>query len=268
MVGFFAVTLSLSSRLLSLYLNSSYTPMDDENEVLDWEEDEEQTTGLVDDADGVSLGSESGDENPNAAPPASASSASIRASVLSSQDANGASRPISPKPSTPLQREGSHSSLKPNDTTPIASPNSQSRSHRSKSKPISSIQMIHGLPPKPVVSAVPPMPLSNSSLTEATAMATRESGKGKSGGGSKSTEISLPPNWEVRHSQSTKQVYYYNNRTHQSTWERPVSTFPPPSPLHTIQKATFTLMSSHHQTWSSSFTLSLSLLPVHCYIGV
>ncbi|KAE9391720.1 hypothetical protein BT96DRAFT_298800 [Gymnopus androsaceus JB14] len=92
--------------------------------------------------------------------------------------------------------------------------------------PSPSVQMIHGLPPKPIVSAVPPMPPSNSSLTEATAMATRESGsgKGKNGGGSsKSSEPPLPPNWEVRHSQSTKQVYYYNNRTHQSTWERPSS---------------------------------------------
>ncbi|KAJ4496469.1 hypothetical protein C8R41DRAFT_268505 [Lentinula lateritia] len=123
--------------------------------------------------------------------------------------------------------------MKPVHTVLVDSPKNQHRSQRSKSKPLSSAQMmLHGLPPKPVTSAVSFLPSSQSSLTEATAMVARETAKGKSGGGSNKNTVakpvykdeidSLPPNWEIRHPRSgEKQVYYYNNRTHESTWTHP-----------------------------------------------
>ncbi|KAJ3748038.1 hypothetical protein DFH05DRAFT_878790 [Lentinula detonsa] len=211
--------------------------MDDD--VLDWDDGEDQlaaTTGPIDDADGVSLGSDSGDENENAAPPVEEASASTRIASPSAQGVNGTSRPASPKLSTPLQRKDSSSSLrttKPINSVSVDSPKTQNRSQRSKSKILTSAQMMmHGLPPKPVTSAVSFLPSSQSSLTEATAMVTRETAKGKGGGGITKTSAanplhkddvgSLPPHWEIRHPRSGgKQIYFYNNQTHESTWTHP-----------------------------------------------
>ncbi|GAW02883.1 hypothetical protein LENED_004563 [Lentinula edodes] len=211
--------------------------MDDE--VLDWDDGEDQAlavSGPIDDADGVSLGSDSGDENENAAPFVEEGSAPSRITSPLTKEANTASRPASPNSLTSLQRKDSYSSsrtTKPMHAVLVDSPKNQHRSQRSKSKPLSSAQMmLHGLPPKPVTSAVSFLPSSQSSLTEATAMVARETAKGKSGGGSNKNTVakpvykdeidSLPPNWEIRHPRSGgKQVYYYNNRTHESTWIHP-----------------------------------------------
>ncbi|KAJ4466989.1 hypothetical protein J3R30DRAFT_2083129 [Lentinula aciculospora] len=259
--------------------------MDDE--VLDWDDGEDQaptTTGLIDDADGVSLGSDSGDEDENAAPPVEEGSVPSRIASPPGQDANDSSRLVSPKSSTPLQRKDSHSSsrtTKPINPVPVDSPKTQHRSQRSKSKPLSSAQMmIHGLPPKPVTTAVSFLPSSQSSLIEATAMVTRESVKGKGTTGNnkgsaaksvyKDDIDSLPPNWEIRRPRSGgKQVYYYNNRTHESTWTHPVSIFPPHPPIR-MQRAASTMMSAqeHRPRFLSYFPLSLSFPYIHFHSGV
>ncbi|KAJ3783149.1 hypothetical protein GGU10DRAFT_60499 [Lentinula aff. detonsa] len=255
--------------------------MDDD--VLDWDDGEDQlaaTTGPIDDADGVSLGSDSGDENENAAPPVEEASASTRIASPSAQGVNGTSRPASPKVSTSLQRKDSSSSLrttKPINSVSVDSPKTQNRSQRSKSKILTSAQMMmHGLPPKPVTSAVSFLPSSQSSLTEATAMVTRETAKGKGGGGITKTSAanpvhkddvgSLPPHWEIRHPRSGgKQIYFYNNQTHESTWTHPVSIFPPHPLIRTIKRAASTTMQEHQSRPPSCFPLSLSF---HFHRGV
>ncbi|KAF5389691.1 hypothetical protein D9757_006023 [Collybiopsis confluens] len=227
--------------------------MDDENEILDWDEDEEQpsipASAPIDDADGVSLGSDSGDEADNAEPElaaveqASGPVSSWPDRYAQSQELESNDKPISTKASSP----------KPHDSSPANSPQPQKRSQRSRPKTLSAAQMIaHGLPPKPLASAVPTLlPSSHSSLTEATAMATRETAKGKAGGsGSKTSAAAkstfpveteplplLPPYWETRHPRSGgTQVYYYNTRTHESTWIHPStqSSRSPNSPTGTL----------------------------------
>lgn len=260
--------------------------MDDE--VLDWDDGEDQApavSGPIDDADGVSLGSDSGDENENAAPLVEEGSAPSRITSPLIQEANTASRPASPNSLTSLQRKDSYSSsrtMKPVHTVLVDSPKNQHRSQRSKSKPLSSAQMmLHGLPPKPVTSAVSFLPSSQSSLTEATAMVARETAKGKSGGGSNKNTVakpvykdeidSLPPNWEIRHPRSgEKQVYYYNNRTHESTWTHPVSIFPPHPPIRLVERAASIMVSplEYQSRHPSSFPLSLSFPYIHFHSGV
>ncbi|KAJ3729914.1 hypothetical protein C8R42DRAFT_178837 [Lentinula raphanica] len=252
--------------------------MDDD--VLDWDDGEDQTAAAtgppIDDADGVSLGSDSGDENDveKAEGLLEGNSAAARA-VSPSQATNGTSRAVSPRPSASLQRKDSYSPAR--TTKPVDSPKAQNRSQRPKSKILTSAQALqHGLPPKPVISAVSYIPSSQSSLTEATAMVTREIVKGKGGGGSNRTNStksankddseSLPPHWEIRHPRSGgKQVYYYNNRTHVSTWTHPVSIFPPHPLIHIIQRAASTTMQEHQSRSPSYFHLSLSF---HFHSGV
>ncbi|KIK54992.1 hypothetical protein GYMLUDRAFT_886758 [Collybiopsis luxurians FD-317 M1] len=248
--------------------------MDEETEVLDWEEDEEQanipTQAPVDDADGVSLGSDSGDEaenvEPEPEPPSAPAPSSLDPPIqVQEETADSTTESASPR----------DFSAKPNDSSPLNSPpQPQNRSQRPRSKPLSAAQMMaHGLPPKPVASAVPFLPSSHSSLTEATAMATRETGKGKAASSSSKTPAAkstfpdesdpLPPYWEIRHPRSGgRQVYYYNTRTHESTWILPVSIFSSKSILGDLS----VMMSFQAQSRShSSFPLPL---PLPFYSGI
>jgi len=69
-----------------------------------------------------------------------------------------------------------------------------------------------GLPPKPVASEKAPyLPSSHPSLTEASAM----SSTFKRG--------DLPQHWELRRSRGGGDTYYYNTKTHESTWSKPAS---------------------------------------------
>ena len=87
-------------------------------------------------------------------------------------------------------------------------------------------KMTHALPPKPVLVAstyIPPSPVQMSTL--ASAMVPREkkaNGHGKSGR-SLDGDI-LPPDWEVRYSRGdSREKYFYNVKTHESTWTQPGS---------------------------------------------
>lgn len=92
--------------------------------------------------------------------------------------------------------------------------------------------LIHGLPPKPVVANVPFLHPSHPSLIEATAMS-RSTAKTKTSSGnngfapkpaSSVDAKDLPLDWQIRNSHNGD-MYYYNTKTHVSTWERPVSSF-------------------------------------------
>ncbi|PBK83419.1 hypothetical protein ARMGADRAFT_1018994 [Armillaria gallica] len=89
--------------------------------------------------------------------------------------------------------------------------------------------LIHGLPPKPVVANVPFLHPSHPSLIEATAMS-RSTAKTKTSSGnngfapkpaSSVDAKDLPLDWQIRNSHNGD-MYYYNTKTHVSTWERPV----------------------------------------------
>jgi hypothetical protein len=100
---------------------------------------------------------------------------------------------------------------------------SPQRSHNLSSK------ITHALPPKPVVSSVPYLHPSHPSIIEATAMSSGRSDRDKKLNGVPSKPISssdgstsLPPDWEIRYPRSgARGPYYYNTRTHESTWSLP-----------------------------------------------
>ncbi|KAF5356541.1 hypothetical protein D9758_008274 [Tetrapyrgos nigripes] len=205
--------------------------MDEED--LDWGDTEIPQGGHLgpaDDADdGVSLGSESGDEGNNTAVPVTATAASTSGAASRVTQSNGALGSRSPKssnfpPRESLPRETSSTPIKRNDQSSIASPKPKSR--RSKSTSVSAPKVIHGLPPKPVVANVPLLPPSHPSLTEATKMSEAAKGKPTSNSStnqpSQDVDAPLPPDWQIRHPRSGgTAVYYYNTRTHQCTWQRP-----------------------------------------------
>jgi len=97
-------------------------------------------------------------------------------------------------------------------------------------------RLTHALPPKPMTSKVPPyLPPSHPSIVEATSMiiSPRAGGREtkKTNGVSSvtsmpSTADELPHNWEYRESRNGGGKYYYNKETHESTWEKPVSSIP------------------------------------------
>lgn len=87
------------------------------------------------------------------------------------------------------------------------------------------VKLTHALPPKPVLASVvvarsPPL-----ATTLASSMVPRDKrSNGQSRGKSASVEASdgLPPDWEIRYPRSGgREAYYYNVRTHESTWTRP-----------------------------------------------
>jgi hypothetical protein len=201
--------------------------MEEEAEVLDWgnEDDELQLSSeafrahlqksaydTVDEAeDAVSLGSHEDDQQD-----------------VSALDGDGPQeapkkRPSSPKQqSTPTSRghHREHSTSSQRQRSPQQSPQ---RSH-------SFSKITHALPPKPVVSHVPFVEPFNASIIEATAMSWRTDRDSKKANGSVGKPISsgdsgepLPPDWECRQPRSgARGVYFYNVRTHESTWTRPV----------------------------------------------
>ncbi|KAK7047896.1 hypothetical protein VNI00_006224 [Paramarasmius palmivorus] len=114
----------------------------------------------------------------------------------------------------------------------------------------STLPKIPGLPPKPQTSTIPSSSYSPSTMIEATAMSRSKGKNGASASTSSSghsrkangeeiispssnpkplapltpkppADVSLPPDWEIRHSRSNNTVYYYNIRTYESTWQRP-----------------------------------------------
>ncbi|KAG7097713.1 hypothetical protein E1B28_005037 [Marasmius oreades] len=162
--------------------------MQEENDVLDWEEDDEQQTQVLaaeDDADGVSLGSGSGDESEVHTVAESAEELITLPVAVSGQgDTSGVLRQATVPPPTSAQGDGSskphsRSSLQRRDpenngfsdsTASPAAKGSRKKPKRTREHPTSTLPKVHGLPPKPVASTLAFLAPSHPSLTEATAM--------------------------------------------------------------------------------------------------
>lgn len=174
--------------------------------MLDWgHEDDEQTAqrGPDDTEDAVSLGGDEDDYYPY---------------PVSEQEATKAESQLSGSHSTSQVKrdsDGSRQSVAPQREAD--SP--QLRRSQSLGK------LTHALPPKPVVSVAPVHPSPAQASTLASSMIQRErrtNGHGKSNSGGH--HDALPPDWELRQARSGGgEHYYYNTRTHESTWTRPVS---------------------------------------------
>lgn len=128
------------------------------------------------------------------------------------------SQPSSQKRDHQRDHQRDSSSQKPSSSQTQISDNNSIRRSQSLGK------LTHALPPKPVLVApayIPPSPAQTSTL--ASAMVPREkktSSNGKSGASLDNDP--LPPDWEVRYSRSgTRDKYFYNVKTHKSTWSQP-----------------------------------------------
>ena len=110
-------------------------------------------------------------------------------------------------------RESSHSSAR---QPSLVSPPHSSHQHA---------KMTHALPAKPVI-ANASLAVTQSQLLEASSMINGRDRERRNSIKKPSGEP-LPPDWEVRHPRSGgSDVYYYNTKTHESTWTRPTLTPP------------------------------------------
>jgi hypothetical protein len=201
--------------------------MEDETEVLDWgnEDDEQQqsaealrghlqkdaTDAPEDTEDAVSLGSRDDDVQ-----------------EFPATETSDLQHIHKWRPSQLKESQDAHHHESPSKQ---ASPQHQHSSHR-RSHSFSKIT--HALPPKPVVSHVPFVQPFDPSIIEATAMSRRTDSRDKKANGKPtspgdcSSSEPLPPDWDVRQSRNTSRgVYYYNTKTHVSTWTRPSITKAP-----------------------------------------
>ena len=106
-------------------------------------------------------------------------------------------------------RESSHSSARQPSQSHLSSPHS---SHQYA-------KLTHALPAKPVI-ANPSVAVAQSQLLEASSMV---NGRDRRNSIKKPVVEALPPDWETRHPRSGgSEVYYYNTKTHESTWVRPI----------------------------------------------
>lgn len=90
-------------------------------------------------------------------------------------------------------------------------------------------KLTHALPPKPIVAPPPFIPTTTvHPTTLASSMIYRErraNGISKPLSNSQDTHDALPPDWEVRYPRNGgREGYFYNTRTHESTWTRPGTT--------------------------------------------
>lgn len=247
--------------------------MEDENDVLDWGAEEEESknqdagkngyarsaAGDNDDAeDAVSLGDEEEsqefylyqqEEQKEPAAEMENSEVNVAPRSIGADDAASTATPSGLQPED--SSTSSQSSQLPSSKTGTPRRNS-STGHRSP-QPTLAPRITHALPPKPVVANVPFLPPSHPSIVEATAMSapTRTSGRSESqhskvhgtststvsttgNGKGLASENELPPlprGWETREARSgSGGTYYYNVRTHESTWTRPVSNSSSSSP--------------------------------------
>ncbi|KIP11853.1 hypothetical protein PHLGIDRAFT_417590 [Phlebiopsis gigantea 11061_1 CR5-6] len=193
--------------------------MEDDAEVLDWgnEDDEAQVAvayqqvGQDDAEDAVSLGGDEDDEiYPYKTPHEDLSKAqqTLPRSSQTPQQGNHGKRD--------LQRENSDTSQKP--LSQVTDSSQLQRSH-------SLTQMIHGLPAKPIGAPTSPLPVPATTSTLASTMAARErrsNGPSKNVSSSRDRGTGLPPDWEERLPRNGgSNPYFYNVKTHQSTWTRP-----------------------------------------------
>ncbi|KAF4580459.1 hypothetical protein EYR40_003177 [Pleurotus pulmonarius] len=210
--------------------------MEDDNEVLDWgNEDDEQgalerarrgspgfanfATNDVDDAeDAVSLGGEEEDAQEYDSFHRQEFSSAVSVAHATS-DTTSRSEPVTHD----HHRHKSSDSFQKSVSTPTAA--NPPATLQSPSRPI-----IHALPPKPVAASVPFLHPSHPSIIEATAMSrgrdkktgTNGAAKPLSSAESASGDVTLPPDWEIRYPRNGgRGQYYYNVRTHESTWALP-----------------------------------------------
>lgn len=194
--------------------------MEDDAEVLDWgNEDDEaqipvayQQAGQDDAEDAVSLGGDEDDEiYPYKTP--------------SHEDLSKAQQGFSRSSQTPQQ--GSHGKRdlqRENSDTP-QKPLSQATDSSQLQRSHSFTQKVHGLPPKPIGAPTSPLPAPATTSTLASTMAVRErrsNGPSKNVSRSRDRGTGLPPDWEERLPRNGgSNPYFYNVKTHQSTWTRP-----------------------------------------------
>ncbi|KAI0646652.1 hypothetical protein C8Q79DRAFT_908939, partial [Trametes meyenii] len=112
----------------------------------------------------------------------------------------------------------------PSQTKNPDSPNNGLRRTNSANA-LPSTHLVHGLPPKPVLIPPryrPPSPAGPGTLASSMVHRPKTSnGLGKPHAASDGGDP-LPPDWEVRYPRDgTKEAYFYNVKTEQSTWERP-----------------------------------------------
>ncbi|KAI0945730.1 hypothetical protein AcW1_001884 [Taiwanofungus camphoratus] len=207
--------------------------MEEDTEVLDWghEEDEQLTAHFQqrasdgrdswrdqeDAEDAVSLGGDEDDmqnfyNHRSTEPDASKGQPSTPKMSFSQQQHSHQSK-------RDYQREPSGNSQKQQPPLQSQNPGSpQLRRSQSHGK------MTHALPPKPVVSVAPVHPSPAQTSTLASSMVQRErrvNGHGKPVSSSDGIDV-LPPDWEVRYPRSGgSDHYYYNLKTHESTWTQP-----------------------------------------------
>lgn len=200
--------------------------MEDDTEVLDWgNEDDElqasesyraalQQNGQDDAEDAVSLG---GDEDDEIYP----------YKATSHEDSSRSQQSGLRQPQTPQQTpNGKRDLQRENSGTPQKSSSRQTDSSQLR-RSQSLGQLTHALPPKPTFAA-PPSPLATPATTStlASAMVVRErrsNGHSKSVSGSRDRGSGLPPDWEERYPRGGgSNPYYYNVKTHESTWTRPL----------------------------------------------
>jgi hypothetical protein len=211
--------------------------MEEDNEVLDWgnEDDEQheqrvhtQQSGAVDgvedaEEDAVSLGGDE-DDTEHYYAYQSASHKDLHEGSVAAPKASSVPQQQTSHGTAEVRHEPSSNSL----AAPSQSQSSSQRAAKKRSYSQSLGKMTHSLPPKPVLSTIPFMqPTHPSSLIEATAMSLHRDKKsnGSIGKPVSSADLgdSLPPDWEIKQPRSGgHEVYYYNVRTHQSTWARPV----------------------------------------------
>lgn len=208
------------------------TTMEEDTEVLDWgnEDDELQTVDQQraaqqgaypesrddagDDAeDAVSLG---GDDDDEIYP--------YRTTTSDDPPRTQSSARTTPSAQQPPRRDQRENSATPQKQS--SHPPGTPRSVRSQ-PPVTPVKMIHALPPKPAVALPPPLltPVIHPT-TLASAMVRR--GERRANGHAKpmsaTSELAtiLPPDWEERTPRGGgRGPYYYNVKTHESTWTRP-----------------------------------------------
>ena len=205
--------------------------MEDDTEILDWgnEEEERNTVGGVQrsfapEEDAVSLGGDEEDDE------FLAHQSRVPQSTNRGQTPSKPMEPSAKGMATDARQRRVAEPVRP-DTPPKHSDKApQQPSTLPLSLPLG--KLTHALPAKPVSSMSFVHP-SHPAVIAATAMASH-SDRNKRNSGAPSIRShdngdSLPSGWEIKWSQSTGEVYYYNTRTEESTWTRPGS----PSPRET-----------------------------------
>jgi hypothetical protein len=200
--------------------------MEEDAEVLDWgnEDDEAQVmelhrvalqpSGQDDAEDAVSLG---GDEDDEIYPYRAASQEDLWKGQYTAADT---AQILQQTPSLKgdLQRENPGTAQKPSSKQSDLSQLCRSQSLG---------QLTHALPPKPPVAPPPFVPTTSvQTSTIASAMVVRDrrsNGHSKNVPGSRDRGTGLPPDWEERFPRNgSSDPYYYNIKTHESTWKRPM----------------------------------------------